>query len=216
MPKKKKSPGPTSRLVFPQDEQKHDWLSLLLEGYFITDQGVAKGIELMEKQGAKLACTKGCSHCCATHRSIPAYPLELIGVTWYCTEKLEEPFRTPLLTQLMEHKHGDACAFLIDGVCSIHPLRPMACRQFNVFNKPCEIDEDAYYTRRKDVMNPIKKYTNKAFSVMMPFYGVTDRAQKRHVVENGLMHNMAKDMQNLNWASLARKMMEFDAQIPKN
>ncbi len=199
------------RLTFPLSEDDHDWLPLLLEGYHITDQGVAKGIELMESQGHQLACAKGCSSCCAAQRSIPAYPLELVGITWYCTEILTDPFRGPLKIRLMDHKEGDPCAFMIEGVCSIYPLRPMACRQSNVFNKKCDENEDAYFTRREDVLKPNKKYTNRAFSAMMPFYGITDHAQLQEVVEKGLMHTMAKEMHGLNWESVARKMIEFDS-----
>ena len=206
--KKDKNKAQGGRLTFPLSEEDHDWLPMLLEGYHITDQGVAKGIGLMEKQGHDLACAKGCSSCCTTHRNIPSYPLELVGITWYCTEIIEEPFREALKLQLMDKEEGGPCVFLIDGVCSIHPLRPMACRQFNVFNKKCDEGEDAYFTRRKDVLTPLKKYTNKAFSVMMPFYGVKDRAQRRHVVENGLMHTMAKSMREMNWSSVARKMID--------
>ncbi|MBS1114086.1 MAG: hypothetical protein H6Q92_1849, partial [Nitrospirae bacterium] len=37
------------------------------------------------------------------------------------------------------------------------------CRQFNVFGSPCAEGEDPYYTRREDVLLPIKQYTDRAF-----------------------------------------------------
>ena len=198
------------RVCFPEDEKKHAWLPMLLDAYGITDQGVAEGIELMRRKGHRLACAKGCSSCCITHRSIPAYPLELVGITWYAAEKLPDPIRSRLQTRLREHQKGDPCAFLLDGVCSIHPLRPMACRQFNVFNRVCEAGEDAYYTRRHEVLTPLKKYTNKAFMVTMPFYGSKSRAESRKAVERGLMHMAAQDMQQCNWKSLAEKMASVE------
>ncbi len=211
MSKQKKRRQPSSRiqrLGFAEDEEKYTWLSMLLDAYFITDQGVAEGIELMRRKGHQLACAKGCSSCCVTHRSIPAYPIELVGITWYVVEKLMDPMRSHLQIRLQQHRKGDPCAFLVDGICSIHLLRPMACRQFNVFNRICEEGEDAYYTRRHEVLTPLKKYTNKAFMATMPFYGERSRAEYRKIVENGMMHVAAKDMQQCNWQSLAEKMAD--------
>jgi len=208
MSKKKKRRQPSNRirrLDFAEDEKRYTWLSMLLDAYFITDLGVAEGIELMRRKGYRLACAKGCSSCCITHRSIPAYPIELVGITWYAAEKLSDPVRSRLQVKLREHRKGDPCAFLLGGICSIHPLRPMACRQFNVFNRICEEGEDAYYTRRHEVLTPLKKYTNKAFLATMPFYGDRSRAEYRKIVENGLMHVAATDMQQCNWQSLADK-----------
>lgn len=209
MTKQKKHPRASNRirrLHFVEDEEKYTWLSMLLDAYFITDQGVAEGIELMRRKGHRLACAKGCASCCITHRAIPAYPLELVGITWYAVEKLTDPVRSALRNRLRRHRKGDPCAFLLDGICSIHCLRPMACRQFNVFNRACEEGEDAYYTRRHEVLTPLKKYTDKAFMVTMPFYGAKSRAECRRIVEKGLMHMAAKDMQQCNWQSLAEKM----------
>ena len=198
------------RLCFPEAERIHDWLSMLLDAYHLTNKGVAAGIRLMEKKGFRLACAKGCHFCCLTHRSIPTYPLELVGITWYATEVLMDERRAALKLQLRDHKEGDPCAFLINGACAIHPMRPMACRLFNVFNSPCKKGEDAFYTRRHEVLTPIKKFTDDAFIIMMPFYGVKKRSEARKVVQKELMHTMAKDMQVCNWVSLADKMDAFD------
>lgn len=203
-------PPQGKRLSFPDDEKIHDWLPMLLEAYYITDKGIAEGVHLMERKGNRLACAKGCSECCITHRSIPAYPLELVGMTWYATEKVRGPLREALKKKLWAHQKGDPCTFLVDGACSIHLMRPMACRQFNVFNKVCEKGEDAYYTRREDVLTPIRKYTESAFLATMPFYGIKKKAERIRIVKKGLMHTMAKDMQQLSWESLASKMVEYD------
>ena len=202
------------RLAFPEDEQRHAWLSMLLDAYHITDRGVAEGIARMTRSGHRLACAKGCAHCCITHRSIPVYPLELVGITWYATEKLDGPVRQVLKKALQAHRSGDPCAFLVDGACSIHPMRPMACRQFNVFNTACGPNEDAYYTRRGDVLTPNRRYADEAFMKMLPFYGIKDRSERRRLVKEGGQHSLAKDMQTLNWGSLAAKMLEFDLRNP--
>ncbi len=201
---------PPQRIFFSEHEQRLPWLSILMEAYLITDQGISEGIKREEKQGKLLACGRGCASCCKSHESIPVYPLELMGMTWYATEILYGPLRQQLEQQLQHLEGLNSCPFLINDVCSIHPVRPMACRNFNVFNRSCEAGEDAYYTRRKDVLTPIKKYNDEAFNVMLPFYGVKNKAERRKMIKSGEMHRLARVMRDLNWQSLAEKMRAFD------
>ncbi len=198
------------RLSFPIDERNHSWLKLLLDGYHIVDKGVAKSIEREKKKGRKPACTKGCSHCCSTHQDIPVYPLEIVGISWYVTEKMAGDLRGVLKKQLFSFNKNDSCPFLIVGACSIHPMRPMACRQFNVFGKPCEEGEDAYYTRREDVLDPVKKHVDQAFFIMLPFYGVEKEPERIKIIETGAFHKMVKELQAFNWKELAGKMERRD------
>jgi Fe-S-cluster containining protein len=198
------------RLSFPVDDAIHPWLSMLLDAYYIVDKGIAEVIKLEEQKGKRLACSKGCSNCCWTHKTIPVYPLELVGLSWYTTEKISGPERDVLRKQLKYHKENDPCPFLVDGVCSVHPMRPIACRQFNVFGKQCAEGEDPYYTRREDVLTPIKKYTDQAFFIMLPFYGVEKESERWKIIERGAVHQMVKLIQTCNWKSLAGKMEDFD------
>ncbi len=203
-----------TRLSFPEDEGRHGWLALLLNAYATADTGVAEGIRRQESQGRRLACRRGCSACCKTHRTIPVYPLELAGLSWYATEKVAGPARDRLKAQLREHRSGDACPFLVEDVCVVHAVRPLACRHFNVFDKVCEEGEDAYYTRRRDVLTPLRRYMDAAFDAMLPFYGVTKKADRRKVLRTGAMHKMARVMGDLEWTSLADKMNARDAGEP--
>ncbi len=198
------------RLSYPSSESSHSWLRILLDAYHIADRGVAEAIARAERQGKKLACAKGCSSCCATHIHIPAYPIELVGMTWYATEKTEGPVREQLRRHLISKRENSACAFLADGACAIHPLRPMACRHFNVFGNPCAKGEDAYYTRRRDVLKPIKKYKNDALKATLPFYKVSDTATVKQMIKGGAIHMLAKDLRSMDWESLAGKMADFD------
>lgn len=209
---KKPAYPPPARVQFSEHEQRLPWLSQLMDAYLITDQGISEAIYREEKQGKNLACARGCASCCKSHETIPVYPLELMGMSWYATELLEGELRERLKTQLRTLETLNSCPFLIDNACSIHPVRPMACRSFNVFNKQCEEGEDAYYTRREDVLTPIKKYTDDAFNVMLPFYGVKNKAERRKMIKTGGMHQMAKVMRELNWSTLADKMDAFDKQ----
>jgi len=91
-----------------------------------------------------------------------------MGISLYLIEILSGDLRQKLIRQLDNLSKHQGCPFLIDNSCSIHPIRPIACRQFNVFRKKCTETEDAYYSRRKDVLTPIKKYTDQALSII-PF-----------------------------------------------
>jgi hypothetical protein len=198
------------RPSFPDDEARHSWLPLLLDAYHVVDTGVADALAREEKNARRLACAKGCSNCCRTHKDIPVYPLELVGISWYVTEKLGEPERSVLKRQLREHAEGEPCPFLVHGACSVHPVRPVACRQFNVFGQPCAPDEDPFHTRRQDVLTPLRKYVNEAFFIMLPFYGMSGKLQRRKAIESGEVHALAKVLQHMNWVSLADRMEAFE------
>lgn len=201
----------TRRIHFPEDETRHPWLRLLLDAYAVIDEGVAIGIIDEEKgRNIKLACSKGCGNCCTTHRDIPVYPLELVGIYWFVIEKLAGQLRGIVKAQLLDHRRGDACPFLVKASCSIHAMRPAACRQFNVFNEPCGKGEDPYYTRRSDVLTPLSRYIDKAFSIMLPFYGLTDKREIAVASGTRLMHSMARPLQLCQWQELPVRMDEFD------
>ena len=172
------------RLSFPSDEKTHPWLLKLLDAYYSIDADVAAAIESWKKQNKHVACSEGCSNCCKTHKDIPVYPLELVGISWYVTEKISGAERETLKKQLKEHNKDNLCPFLLNDICSVHPMRPIACRQFNVFGKSCEEGEDAYYTRREDVMPAV-------------------------FVESSSNPEIVR-LQDCHWSSLSEKMADFD------
>ena len=151
-----KNTGLSRRVHFPEDEKRIPWLPLLLDAYAIADTGIAIGIRDEEKKRKKkLACGKGCGNCCEHHKDLPLYPHELVGIYWFVTEKADPEIREMLKNRFRgQDASVSSCPFLIDGSCSIHPVRPLGCRQFNVFDKPCASGEDPYYTRRDDVLVP--------------------------------------------------------------
>lgn len=200
----------TGRLSFQDDEKVHDWLSPLLDAYFIVDKGVSEAVKREERKHRKLACSKGCSGCCRTHHTIPVYPLELVGISWYAVEKISAPERETLKNLLRSYREYGSCPFLLEEVCIVYPMRPIACRQFNVFDKPCTENEDPYYTRPKDIMPPAKRHVDQAFFIMLPFYGVKDEHERRKVIQSGAVHKTVKLIQTCNWKSLADKMDDFD------
>ncbi|MBU3914234.1 YkgJ family cysteine cluster protein [bacterium] len=196
------------RLSFPLEETRIKWLPMLLDTYFIADKGVHEGIGRQLKKGRKLACAKGCSTCCRAHTKIPVYPLELTGLYWYITDKTQGDLRSKLRVSLENHGKGDPCPMLIEGTCAVHPMRPQACRHFNVFDKVCEEGEDAYYTRREDVLTPIKRSRDEALSNMLPFHKITSRSQRREAMKTGLIHSHAHVLQEVEWALLSKRMID--------
>jgi Fe-S-cluster containining protein len=199
-----------SKLSFPASDTVQPWLPILLDAYYIVDKGIAEAIKKERKKKRKLACSKGCSNCCKTHQTIPVYPLELVGISWYSAEKISGRERALLKNQLRSYSESEPCPFLLNGCCLIHPVRPISCRQFIVFGEQCSENEDPYYSRPMDILPPVKKHIDRAFFIMLPFYGVSDTAEKMKIIRGGTMHALAKLMQTCNWKSLADRMDDFE------
>ncbi|MBI4699266.1 MAG: YkgJ family cysteine cluster protein, partial [Nitrospirae bacterium] len=187
------------RVSFLKDEKTHAWLSMLLDAYHIVDLGVDLAVKKEQKGDRRAACGKGCSNCCSTHKTIPVYPLELVGISWYVIEKIKGRAREILRKQLVMHREDGPCPFLADKVCLVHNMRPISCRQFIVFGKSCAEGEDPYYTRREDVLTPIKEYTDKAVFTMLPFYGVSEETERRKAIEQGSMNKLVSTLHGCNW-----------------
>ena len=196
------------RLSHPEAESVHPWLAALLDAYHEIDLGVHEAVRREERQGRVLACGRGCAACCRSHKDIPVYPLELMGLYWYCSERLEGDQRDRLRRQLAGYQAGGACPFLIDETCTVHPMRPMACRQFNVFDRVCSEGEDAFHARRKDVMTPIARFADAAFDRLLPYYGIKGKRERREAIKSGRVHALARVLQDLDWPRLADRMGE--------
>ena len=205
--KNQSASGLSRRLHFPE-EHRLPWLSLLLDAYAIADTGVAIAIRNTEKKQKKLACGKGCGNCCVHQKDLPLYPHEIVGIYWYVSEKISGPTRDLLRNRLTVDAAVSGCPFLIDNSCAIHPVRPIGCRQFNVFTAPCAVGEDPYYTRRDDVLQPDPDYLDRAFAAVLPFYNL-----KREGDVPGAIRTIRAQIMNLlsfDWSKLAA-LMEKDA-----
>lgn len=205
---KKPAYGKPQRLKFPAEEAANKWLGYAFDAYYRADVGVAKGIEQAERQGRKLACAKGCSSCCKSHTTIPIFPLEMLGLYWYVSKIMPADTRSRLKAQLASHVPGNPCPFLLEGVCSVHPMRPLACRHFNVFDQVCAEGEDAFHTRREDVLTPIKYHQDAAYAAMLPFHGFTTPAQQQVAMQHRYIQQQAQVLQEMDWAHLAARIDE--------
>jgi len=202
-----------SRASFPDDEARHDWLPMLLDAYAIVDTGVEVAIKEHEAEhGVKLACFEGCDACCRTQTDVPIYPLELVGIYWYASEKITGAKRKGLKERLMFHTKSRPCPFLDSGTCSIRRVRPVSCRQFNVFVKPCEPGEDPYFSRREEVLTPIREFAVRAFRGMLPFYKAKEDtdAEANRVIQEEIIN-----LKQMDWKKLYKMLEGFEARNPE-
>ncbi len=202
--------APASRISLPEPEKNYPWLTPLLDAYFVIDQGVQEAIKRRERQGHTLACARGCSSCCRSHTDIPVYPLELMGISMYILEVLPRESQQQLKEHIETQTADAGCPFLIAEHCSIHPVRPIACRQFNVFQKSCAPGEDAFHTRRKDVLTPISTYQDRAFEIMLPFYGFKKKHERKKAIKNGTLHRYAKVLKSLQWEKIIARIQPLE------
>jgi len=205
----KNAPSLSRRLHYPADEQRLAWLSLLLDAYAIADTGVAVAVKNAEKrQKKKLACGKGCGNCCVHQTDLPLYPHEIVGIYWYASEKISGHARDLLRKRLAVGSASPGCPFLIESSCIIHPMRPIGCRQFNVFTAPCAPGEDPYYTRRGDVLQPALDYLDRAFAAVLPFYNLTQEGDVQRSIRT--IRAQIMNLLSFDWSKLAA-LMEKDA-----
>lgn len=177
------------------------WLPALLDAYAIADTGIGIAIRNEEKhRKVKIACGEGCGNCCEHQKDLPLYPHELVGIYWYALEKMAAPVRAELKGRLDAHTKDSPCPFLINGSCSIHPLRPIGCRQFNVFTAPCAPGEDPYYTRRDDVLVPLAEYTDRAFAAVVPFYTMKPESDVSWTIK--VIRSRIMNIQTFEWKKL--------------
>lgn len=189
------------------DEARLPWLPLLTRMHRTVDAGVEAAVRAEERRrGARRACRRGCSVCCRHQSDIPAFPLELTGISWYCAERLEGSARAAVRAQLGRHVRGGPCPFLIDDACAVHPVRPAACRLFTVFGRPCAEGEDPYHARRADLLAPPPGLLARAWREMLPFHGATDPQDQREWLERRLVDALAVNLPACDWRSLVRVM----------
>ncbi len=195
------------RRHYPQ-EGKYSCLTIVLDSYAICDEALQQEISREEgKRGVKAACAKGCYFCCM-HYDIPVSTSEFMGIAWYASEILESDVREELSKKLTAQAFTTGCPFLLDGACSIYPLRPLACREFVVYRAPCKESEDPYFSRPEDMhpANPERKLRTALRFLDSPVYGVLTKEKKLAAIENGIMHKNIPGMHEIEWGIIIEKM----------
>jgi Fe-S-cluster containining protein len=111
--------------------------------------GIA-GIERVSPPEKPLACKKGCAHCC--HLTVLTDGTTVLRIAAYVRETFGPAERMLLdmrliayedkvekMTQSQRSLARLPCPLLVDGVCSVHPVRPLVCRAFNSYSaEVCE------------------------------------------------------------------------------
>ena len=193
---------------FPEHEARHPWLPVLLRMHALVDAGIEAAVRAEERRrGVRRACRSGCDVCCRTQSDIPVFQIELAGLSWFCAERLAGPTRSAVRAGLERHLPGAReCPFLVERACAVHPVRPMACRLFTVFGRPCAEGEDPFHTRRPEMLAPPPGLLARAYRVMLPFHGVTEPKDQETWLERGLVKTLAVNFPDCDWRSLARLM----------
>lgn len=90
------------------------------------------------------ACKRGCSHCC--YNQVSLTPAEAIFLGIHLLERFTDAQRRDVhartrellgkvqgksIEEIAAIRHLLPCVLLEDGVCSVHPARPFACRGWN-------------------------------------------------------------------------------------
>lgn len=198
-------------LTFPEDEAKYPWLRNLLKAYDIIDKDSHKGIKKEEsKRGIKLACKKGCFICCL-NPVVPMSKWESAGISWFISEKLMGANREIVKHQLLNHRESTICPFLVDTICSIYPVRPIACRQYFVIGTPCLENDNVMLTRPNDIWAPGGDTSIKVMMNIMPLYGVNDKRMILLALEEGFLVDNSKPMHELDLEILVNNMNTYDS-----
>ena len=196
-----------TRFNSPPAEAKYAWLKAVIDAYYISDTHIETHIA---EKSITPACHKGC-HACCLKPTVPFTEPELLAISWYVSEVLEGDARPRVKLRLVEHEQRLECPFLIDRECSIYPVRPLACRQFLVKFKACDIGEDVGITRPNDIIHfPREKVARPVAMRLLDHYKFKSATAKRKAFEAGFIGENARDMNDYDWSRIAKTMEHFD------
>lgn len=89
------------------------------------------------------ACRKGCSICCR-HLCVSARPYEVFAIAEYIGRRMDDDRQRDIAaavsrqaakrraqTAAERQRTNEPCALLLDGACSVYPVRPGRCRMYH-------------------------------------------------------------------------------------
>lgn len=192
--------------TFFQKYGAHPSIRMLRILYAVVDEGNAVALEAEQARGRRPACTKGCTHCCRD-QYIPMTAAEMEGMMMYAAAELHEPVRSRVVHNIPDQGMSETCPFLVDDVCSIYPMRPMACRRYYVLELACGPQEDVLLTRPNHILQPLAEYTHKAFSILYRHYGITDEQALQEALDNKLITRICTSLHQTDWRPM-RKLLQ--------
>jgi Fe-S-cluster containining protein len=136
---------------------------LVPTAYELTNVLVAQAAQREQKEGRRVSCRAGCGTCCRQMVAISPpeafylmdmldslEPASRVGVMQRIEHIVSELERQQMIDELMNPEYSDdailpiarkyfllgmPCPFLVDESCSIHPHRPVVCREYNVTSR---------------------------------------------------------------------------------
>ena len=106
---------------------------------------------------AKSTCKRGCSFCCYLHVAITEGEAEILAqhVTPQNLGQLHKQRGKDDVESFMKLPIKDrACAFLVNGECSVYVDRPASCRKYYVANKPEDCNTEHRLKGTKQIAIP--------------------------------------------------------------
>jgi Fe-S-cluster containining protein len=155
--------------IFRTIGKTNEAILLLVKNLYRYGEKLTRSIEDEKGITDKIACKKGCSHCCYAQVSLT--PPEAFFIVQFIRENYSLRKKDQLvkrvsknirltkdksLDERVEVWHQTPCIFLEDGICSIHEVRPFICRAWhslsaeqclnalNSGDKEAEIDTTPY------------------------------------------------------------------------
>ncbi|MDO8578553.1 MAG: YkgJ family cysteine cluster protein [Dehalococcoidales bacterium] len=192
----------TDRVRYLEDEEANPWLTALLNAYHIQETGIAVELEEEKKKRRnKLACGRGCGTCCQ-RPIIPVTEPEIRGIIWYVSTKLPGELREEVKTQVLNRHKSLMCPFCVEGVCSMYPVRPIACRILHVFGEPCRPNEDTYLTRPRDMWSHSRDLGRRTAFALLPLYGITGKNNMEQAFNARFLNDNTRSMLEQPWDKL--------------
>jgi uncharacterized protein len=192
--------APPARPREPHEDEPA-WLTILLDALYILDHGLGNEVAAEEqRRGVRVGCHAGCTACCQSNLRLR--PIEIEGIAWYAAARLDEATWQRVKAQLAG-PDGGVCPFLLDGQCSVRPLRPITCRTFFVFGEPCRVGERLFEIRSGDVFEHSEAlYERMAMRLFDDAsFGLHGDQDKRAAYHGGAMALGAVRMQQVDWVA---------------
>jgi uncharacterized protein len=180
-------------------------LAILRDALRILDEGLSREISAEEqRRGVRVGCHAGCTACCES--SVRVRPIEIEGIAWYAATQLDEDTWRRVEARLSRPDDG-VCPFLLDGQCSVRPVRPIACRSFFVFGEPCRSSERLYELRAGDVFDRSEALFERVVLRLLddPSFGRGGEEEEATAGRAGAFYRKARRLQQVDWVAIIRR-----------
>ncbi len=161
------------------------WIPRLIKAHALVDGGTRLALRQESAlRGQETGCGPGHTKSCGTachQRNVSVTAVELAGALWHLNRNAADDVRRDVLSRLGEPSGqipSAGCPFALQDACTVYPLRFMACRQFFVTgsNGQSGLPDGnglSPVLRIGALITPLRQFTLRAFSLLLPFYGIS-------------------------------------------